>query len=101
MRGSRDHHITYIYFLLRGWTWGEGNSQQHDLAWTYVRHITAGDGGRYMYGKNTNTERDDLNVSQPKVCEIYYTSCAMINMHNIYRQDKREEDRYQKLGEEI
>ena len=41
------------------------------------------------FGEENNGEafRQELHVSQPKISEIYYNTCAEIDQHNHHRQD--------------
>ena len=36
---------------------------------------------------NEEAERQELTVSQPKYYEIYYKTCAAIDLNNLHRQD--------------
>ena len=36
---------------------------------------------------NADPERVELQIPQPKACEIYYDTCQKIDQHNRYRQD--------------
>ena len=36
---------------------------------------------------DTDPERVELRVEQPKTCELYYATCASIDQHNRHRQD--------------
>ncbi len=46
--------------------------------------------------RETEPESVELTVPQPKACEIYYETCAMIDRHNRCRQDDLQVER--KLG---